>query len=93
MKFKGRAPQGAADETLGTSDGGGSLLWWSSSSRRRWRALKLRGQLFNNARRSWGEITGFWAPKGTASLDLVNLSYCDGMQGEGRIRRGGVKEF
>ena len=40
-----------------------------------------------------GMNVGFWAPKGTASLDLVNLSYCDGMLGEGRIRRGGVKEF
>ena len=35
---------------------------------------------------------GFWAPKGMASLDLENLSNCDGMRGEGRIRRGGVKE-
>ena len=35
---------------------------------------------------------GFWAPKGMASLDLVNLLNCDGMRGEGRTRRGGVNE-
>ena len=27
-----------------------------------------------------------------AFLDLVNLLNCDGKRGEGRIRRGGVKE-
>ena len=38
-----------------------------------------------------GVNVGFWAPKGMASLDLANLSNCDGMQGEGRTRRGGEK--
>ena len=45
----------------------------------------------SSSRRRWVDV-GFWAPKGMASLDLVNLPNCDGMRGEGRIRRGGVKK-